>query len=325
MNLSSLFRRLNLKGLNVWIGALTLLGLFFFSEESAYAWGVGVHMMHGDFVLRNLSAISGSLAEIIRAFPKDFLYGCVSADIFIGKGSKFHADHCHNWSVAHKLFEQAKEPELQAFACGYFSHLAADVIAHNIYVPNQLYLTSSTSRWGHIYWELRADEYTNQKFWEQVLETISGGNEHTDAFVQGIVKKNLISFEMKKKLFTQAVKIYDLGKRREAVSLVSRNSRWDVTEGYIQDLNQKCLNLIVDFLMNPKSALCYQFDPIGSQRLAEAKKLRRFSKRIHGKEPTEYVFDTPVEIESLPCCPVHGGGLSSELHNNGSIGGALPV
>jgi hypothetical protein len=305
-----------------------LIGVFFLSEEAAYAWGVGVHMMHGDYVLRNIQSISGPLVEIIRAFPKDYLYGCVSADIFIGKGSKYHADHCHNWSVARQLLAQAKEPQLQAFACGYLSHLAADIIAHNIYVPNQLYLTSSTTRWGHIYWELRADEYTNQKFWEKVLETISGGNDHNDAFVQGIIRKNLISFEMKKKLFTQAVKIYDLGKRREAVSMVSRNSRWDVTEGYIQSLNQKCLNLIVDFLNNPKDAVCYQYDPIGSQRLAEAKKLRRFSRRIHGKEPTAYVFDTPVEIDGLPCCPLHDDGelLSSE-QNGGSPngGGILPV
>ena len=74
--------------------------------------------------------------------------------------------------MGRKLLLQAADPREQAFACGYLSHLAADIIAHNIYVPNQLYLTSSTIRWGHIYWELRADEFTDQKYWKQVLEVI---------------------------------------------------------------------------------------------------------------------------------------------------------
>lgn len=305
-----------------WIGALVFIGVFFFSKE-AYAWGVGVHMMHASLILQNIQSISGPWVDIVRACPKDYLYGCVSADIFIGKGSRYHADHCHNWSVARRLLEQAKAPPLQSFALGYLSHLAADIVAHNIYVPNQLYLTSSTTRWGHIYWELRADKYTDKKYLGQALEIISDANDHNDIFVQEIVKRKLISFEMKKTLFTQAIKLYDLGNRREAVSLVSRNSRWDVTEGYVQSLNQKCLNLIVDFLKNPKDAVCYQYDPIGSKRLADAKKLRRFSRRIHRKDPTEYVFETPASIEGLACCHFQNGDDLEPGFKNGDYPGAI--
>jgi hypothetical protein len=168
-------------------------GILIFSGE-AYAWGVGFHMMNGTTILQNIQWLAGPMVDVLKAYPADFLYGCVSADIFIGKGSKYHADHCHNWSVGRKLLLQATEPPQQAFACGYLSHLAADIIAHNIYVPNQLYLTSSTTRWGHIYWELRADEFTDQKYWKQVLEIISANNSPNDLFVQKIVKKDLLSF-----------------------------------------------------------------------------------------------------------------------------------
>ncbi|MBI3803348.1 MAG: zinc dependent phospholipase C family protein [Nitrospirae bacterium] len=281
--------------------------LFLLYSKEAYAWGVGMHMMHGSTLLQNLQWLTGSLAQLLRAYPRDFLYGCVSADIFIGKGSKYHADHCHNWSVARRLLQQASEPKLQAFACGYIAHLAADIIAHNIYVPNQLYLTSSTTRWGHIYWELRADEYADKRYWRQVLNIMEGPNDLSDRFVQEVVKKDLISFEMKKKLFTQVVKLYELGKRQQAVSLVSRNSRWDVQQEYVEILNQKCLGLVVNVLNHPEDSICYRYDPIGSQRLSEAKKLRQFSKRIHGKEPTELIFDTPLEIEGLFCQHIHSG------------------
>lgn len=294
-----------------WIAPLILaFGVLLFSAE-AYAWGVGMHMMHGSTLLQNLQWLAGSLVPVLRAFPRDFLYGCVSADIFIGKGSKYHADHCHNWSTARRLLQQADDPRLQSFACGYIAHLAADIIAHNVYVPNQLYLTSSTTRLGHIYWELRADEFADQKYWKQVLDILSGANDQSDRFVQEIVKKDLVSFDMKKKLFTHAVKLYDLGKRQQAVSLVSRNSRWDVPQQYVQSLNRKCLNLIVNVLNHPEDSICYRYDPIGSQRLAEAKRLRQFSKRIHRKEPTDYIFDPPAEIESFFCCHAHSDESAS--------------
>ncbi|MCG3117271.1 MAG: zinc dependent phospholipase C family protein [Candidatus Manganitrophus sp. SA1] len=295
-----------------WITPLILsFVVLLFSEEAAHAWGVGMHMMHGSTLLQNLQWLTGSLVQVLRAFPRDFLYGCVSADIFIGKGSKYHADHCHNWSTARRLLQQADDPSLQSFACGYIAHLAADIIAHNVYVPNQLYLTSSTTRLGHIYWELRADEFADQKYWKQVLDILSGANDQSDRFVQEIVKKDLVSFDMKKKLFTHAVKLYDLGKRQQAVSLVSRNSRWDVPQQYVQSLNRKCLNLIVNVLNHPEDSICYRYDPIGSQRLAEAKRLRQFSKRIHRKEPTDYIFDPPAEIESFFCCHAHSEVSSS--------------
>lgn len=288
-----------------WIAPLMLaFGVLLFSNN-AYAWGVGMHMMHGSTLLQNLQWLAGSVVQVLRAFPRDFLYGCVSADIFIGKGSKYHADHCHNWSTARRLLQQADDPRLQAFACGYIAHLAADIIAHNVYVPNQLYLTSSTTRLGHIYWELRADEFADQKYWKQLLDIVSGANDQNDLFVQEIVKKDLISFDMKKKLFTHAVKLYGLGKRQQAVSLVSRNSRWDVPQEYVKSLNRKCLSLIVNVLNHPDDSICYRYDPIGSQRLAEAKRLRQFSKRIHRKDPTEYIFDPPAEIEGLFCCHAH--------------------
>lgn len=303
--------------------SMTVLSVLLLSGE-AYAWGVGFHMMNGATVLQNLQWLAGPMVEILKAFPRDFLYGCVSADIFIGKGSKYHADHCHNWSIGRKLLLQAQDPPQQAFACGYLSHLAADIVAHNIYVPNQLYLTSSTTRWGHIYWELRADEFTDHKYWKQVLEVISGPNHQNDFFVQGIIKKDLISFEMKKRLFTQAIRLYDFGKSQQAVSMVSRNSRWDVTEAYVRSLNQKCLDLIVNFLNYPDNAICYRYDPIGSVRLANAKKLRRFSKRIHRKEPTEHIFRIPPEIESLSCCHFHGGGNSSDESEAGHLHTSQP-
>jgi len=286
----------------VWILGLAALSLFIY-QDPAYAWGAGVHVMQGSLILENLQWIGAALAEILQSFPEDYLYGCLSADIFIGKGSHYHHDHCHNWSVGRRILDAAGSDREVAFAYGYLSHLAADIVAHNIYVPNQLYLTSSTTRWGHIYWEVRAEEYTDRRYWRVAQDLMLRHNAENDAFVQKIVKARLISFQTKKKLFHRAIRLGDLGKRQQADALVSRNSRWDVDGQYIDTLNRISVGLIADFLNHPQNAVCLKYDPIGSDRLVSAKQLRRISRQINGKSPTEGIFKIPSDIAQLAVPP----------------------
>jgi hypothetical protein len=202
------------------------------------------------------------------------------------------------------MLDAARSDREIAFAYGYLSHLAADIVAHNIYVPNQLYMTSSSSRLGHIYWEVRAEEYTDRRYWLLAQDLMLGHNHENDAFVQKMIKGKFVSFETKKKFFIRAIRLCELGKRRQADVLVSRNSRWDVTPEYIDGLNRICLGLIVDFLNNPNDAVCLQYDPIGSERLASAKQLRRVSRQLHGKSPTEAIFEVPADLSRLAVPPL---------------------
>jgi hypothetical protein len=125
-----------------------------------------------------------------------------------------------------------------------------------------------------------------------------------DAFIQGFIKEKLVPFETKKSFYRRAIHLCDLGKQQQADALVSRNSRWDVTREYIDDLNQICLGLISDFLNNPDEAVCLRYDPIGSERLASAKELRRVSRQMNGRTPTERIFEVPEEIARLAKAPL---------------------
>lgn len=281
---------------------LAFCGVLVFGDR-AFAWSAGVHIMQGSLILENLLWVGGGLAKILECYPLDYLYGCLSADIFIGKGSRYHHDHCHNWSIAKRMLSASRSDRQTAFAYGYLSHLAADIVAHNVYVPNQLYLTSSTARLGHIYWEVRAEEYTDRRYWKIAEGLMLRGNHENDTFVQKIVKQNIVPFETKKKIFLNAIRLCDLGKRRRADTVVSRNSRWDVTREYIDTLNHICLGLIVNFLNNPDDAVCLKYDPIGSERLSSAKQLRRVSRQLNGRFPNEAIFEIPEDLEMLARVP----------------------
>src|SRR5207249_91451 len=67
--------------------------------------------------------------------------------------------HCHAWHVGQEIFDLAHTDPLRAFGLGYLSHLAADAVAHNFFVPRQLLLTSGTAALGHSSWERRLETH----------------------------------------------------------------------------------------------------------------------------------------------------------------------
>ena len=76
--------------------ALALVALL---PSTAYAWTPGTHIMLGEAILRSLGSLPGPIAELLRAFPYDFLYGSIAADTSIAKKYAAPGRHCHAWNV----------------------------------------------------------------------------------------------------------------------------------------------------------------------------------------------------------------------------------
>ena len=96
----------------------------------AWAWTPGTHVFLGDALLRNLSFVPHTIAELLAAYPTDFLYGSIAADTSIAKKYAEVGRHCHSWRVGLEIHNEAEPPALRAFGLGYLAHLAADVVAH---------------------------------------------------------------------------------------------------------------------------------------------------------------------------------------------------
>src|SRR5512138_1584048 len=87
--------------------------------ESAWAWGGGMHLQVGLNVLDNLSQLQPAVASLLAAHPRDFLYGCISADITLGKKYTHYLLHCHRWGIGRKVLQSARTEAEQACAYGY--------------------------------------------------------------------------------------------------------------------------------------------------------------------------------------------------------------
>lgn len=183
---------------------IKFLAVFLFSliailgfAATSFAWGPGVHMAIGNAVLANAEMLPIAVARLLLANSAIFLYGCLSADIFIGKGSKAKRKHSHNWQTGFALLDEAKQSHLEAYSLGYLSHLAADIVAHNYYVPNLMRHAPPGGRLSHVYIEMLADDQANWSA-QQATKLFRQANSEADLSLRKHMDARKLSFFLKR-------------------------------------------------------------------------------------------------------------------------------
>lgn len=304
------FRVLKLTNFGILVGSWILL-----LSGEAFAWGPGIHVVKGAYILENLYLLLPSIGQLLKKFPRDFLYGCISADFFIGKGHRRRDDHCHNWSVGLKMLANADSPPTKAFCYGYLAHLAADIGAHNFYVPNQLYLTSTTKRFGHIYWEYRADSQVDDGYWTLARQVVEAHNVDNDISLENAVKKKIVSLKTKKRVYVRVLNLTDFDRWRQTCEFIERKSRWQVSQEYVERLRDFSIAMAIEFLRNPEASICFDYDPVGTRNITRAKRLRRTTRRATGLKPVNGIFEIPDELAKFGADGIEVRAGAHHLHH----------
>lgn len=280
----------------VWImavaGAVFLVAAF---PQSASAWGAGIHVSQGSFVLANLALIKPHIAAILASYPMDYIYGCISADIFIGKGYRRRDDHCHNWSAGMKTLNNAPNDSTKAYAYGYLTHLAADVIAHNFFIPKLLCTTLAPNGLGHVYWEFRADRFVKRKYWTLASKVVSMRNHDNDTLIKKVMNRSRLRFGAKKMVFKRAIRISDLLMVRRRVETAPAPQK-KISRKQVVLLNNYSLNLILNFLRNGEKSMALEYDPVGTDNMIKARQIRKSGKKKASSIDIEKLFETPACI-----------------------------
>jgi len=241
----------------------------------AHAWTPGTHIFLGEAVIRSLSLIPGPIAEIIAAFPYDFLYGSIAADTSIAKKYAAAGRHCHSWNVGLEIYEEAKPEAMRAFGLGYLAHLAADTVAHNYFVPHQLAITSTTTALGHSYWESRIDTHLGERFSRRAREIILLDHSQSDGHLDRILSPTIFSTSTNRRIFRGMVYVTDTESWQRIFQMVSEKSRWDLANSEVSAYMVRSYDYIIDLLNRFDSAEPYSLDPAGLLALREAKRVRR--------------------------------------------------
>jgi hypothetical protein len=252
--------------------------------STAYAWTPGTHVYLGEAVLRALYLLPGTVADLLRAFPYDFLYGSIAADTSIAKKYAAAGRHSHSWGVGFDILDRARDEPLRAFSYGYLAHLAADVVAHNFFVPHQLAITSSTVGIGHSYWENRFETHLGEAPPRRARELILIDHSRSDAHLDRILSPTIFSTPTNRRIFRGMVRAADMESWQRIFQLMLERSRWDLPDEQVAEYLSRSFDYVVDLLVQLDSAEPMRFDPSGEARLRMAKRVRRAALRTGGDD-----------------------------------------
>jgi hypothetical protein len=178
-------------------------------------WGPGHHLEFAERVWRRRrEMLPRDVAKLISEERDAYDYGNIAADIINFKAFGGAYSHCHRWAIVGEMRELAESPREEAFIHGYLSHLAADTIAHNHFVPYHLARYACTKGLGHLYWEMNADRFVPERRWDIIPRLKANANlAELDELVNRTVPKKALSMRANKLIF-------------DHVLLVSERERW---------------------------------------------------------------------------------------------------
>jgi hypothetical protein len=301
-----------IRGKHAWLGMIAVaVMLVVLVPTPLYAWTPGTHVFLGDALLRHLYLLPGPIAELLAAFPADFLYGSIAADTSIAKKYADVGRHCHSWHIGLEIHDEAREPALRAFALGYLAHLAADVVAHNFYVPRQLAVTSSTTGIGHSYWESRIDTHIGDPWPRRARELLVLDHGLADQHLDRILSPTLFGTATNRRIFRGMVYVTDSDSWQRIFQLVSENSRWDLSDADVGRYLVRSFDYVVDLMNRWDRSEPFDFDPSGDAPLRDAKKVRRLARRQGGDVRAALEAD---RMFGLPTTALrHAAGLPEPL------------
>lgn len=249
----------------------------------AHAWTPGTHVYLGEAVMRSLALLPVGVAELLRAFPYDFLYGSIAADTSIAKKYAAAGRHCHSWAVGFDILDGARDEPLRSFALGYLSHLAADSVAHNYFVPRQLAITSSTSSLGHSYWESRFETHLGSEAARRARELILIDHSRSDGLLDRVLSPTIFSTSTNRRIFRGMVIAADNESWQRIFQLMTEKSRWDLPDDEVGQYLERSFDFVIDLLRKMDTSEPFRLDPSGDYALRMAKRIRRSVLRSSGE------------------------------------------
>ena len=270
---------------------IMLLGISFTVQllcaEAALAWGPAIHTVTALSALDGVGMILPSVSGIITSFPLEYMYGSLAADFFIGKGKTGKAGHPHNWEGGFKFLNEAGDDREAAFAYGFLSHLAADIVAHNFFVPNLINSYPAWTRKGHLYWEVKADYLVGPNYIKIARDILSMDHKGCDELLSLIAGKRRNGIKAKKRIFKQSVKYSDYIYTTHSVFFGGKVVRWQEFQEYLALMVGLSCRLVKDFLSNPGSCPCLSYDPMGRQNLRLVRRRKRiFTRSFRTRRPS---------------------------------------
>jgi hypothetical protein len=280
------------------LATVALLILAFPSD--ARAWGPLAHLNFSAQALANLGVVQPGLRGVLQDFGNEFLYGSLAADIVVGKNMARFLYHCHNWRVGFNVFKHAKPGAEQSFALGFLSHLAADIVAHNYFVPYKTVASYHKANTRHAYWELRYDQRMDKDLSRVArLVTTRAIRNHDDYLERMLYGSSVIPFGVSKQLFRSLLAAARIGRFGQVSRLaLARERNLALEPDLVVETNEIALRSILGMLNEGEHSEAARADATGARNIRLATDLRKALKQktakriIHPRDAHEIAAET---------------------------------
>ncbi len=268
--------------------------------SSAHAWGPLAHLNFSAQALQALGSAQPSLRQLLQDFGNEFLYGSLAADIVVGKNMARYLYHCHNWRVGFNVFKHARAGGEQSFALGFLSHLSADTVAHNYFVPFKTVSSYHKRNTRHTYWELRYDQLMDRALSTVAREvTTRAYRNHDDYLERMLYGSSVLPFGISKQLFRSLLATARLGRFQHVSRLALARERNLVLEpDLVVETNLLAVEAIVGMLSEGERSMAARADATGARNIKIAQDLRKqlrqrtARRRIHPRDAHEIAEET---------------------------------
>jgi hypothetical protein len=259
------------------------------------AWGPGHHLEFEHRVFRNRNKLPPRVRELIEQERPAYQYGNIAADIINFKGAGGPYSHCHRWGIIDDMKALATDRNQQAFVLGYLSHLAADTIAHNHFVPYHLARYARTQGLGHLYWELNADRFVPEERWKVVTDLKSRPElTELDELVNRTVAKKALSMRTNKLLFNHVLLVSEREQWRRGVAHIHPIGNLRLKRGFLGLFQDAAVARILLALQPDGLRRLAHVDANGKAAQKRAMRLRR--KVLHRLQPGRMRQEESAEL-----------------------------
>jgi hypothetical protein len=198
-------------------------------------WGPGHHLEFAERVFRRRrELLPRDVALLIAAEREAYDYGNIAADIINFKAFGGAYSHCHRWTIIDDMRRLARGDRDEAFILGYLSHLAADTIAHNHFVPYHLARYARTKGLGHLYWEMNADRFIPETRWARVTSLkAERALDGLDELVNRTVPRKALSMRTNKLIFNHVLLVSEREHWRRGMARMHPMSKVSLSRGFL--------------------------------------------------------------------------------------------
>ena len=265
-----------------WLAAAAVLVIALFPTD-AHAWTPGTHIYLAESILSRVDLLPGLVGDLLRAFPYDYLYGSIAADTSFAKKYAPVGRHPHHWHVAQEIHDTAGSDALRAFGLGYLSHLAADVVAHNYFVPRQLVLSRGPAGVAHAYWEARVENTLGHRYSREAMDLLRMDHTPADRLLDTVLSPTLFSIPTNRRMFRGMVRIADQRSYQATLRLAHDMSGVHLAEEDVGRHLERSRDEIIALLAAQDEALRLR-DPSGEGSLKAARVARKEILALGGRD-----------------------------------------